>query len=177
MAVNQEDRRAHILEAAFECFLRYGYAKTSMNDIATECQLSRSLLYLQFKTKEEIFGAVLTDMFDRAYQAALAVKSKRASRRDKLIGVVDAWVCAEWDAIVGSPHAEELVAAGYRLYPKIEASYRRRSAELFLDLVGDEQLTEVFLLSVKGLKADRPSTRVLRGRVEVLIDLLVSKKG
>lgn len=177
MAVNQEDRRTQILEAAFGCFLRYGYAKTSMNDIASDCQLSRSLLYLQFKTKEEIFGAVLTDMFDRAYQAALAVKAKRMPRRDKLIGVVEAWVCAEWDVVVASPHAEELITAGYRLYPKIEASYRRRSAELFVDLIGDEQLTEVFLLSLKGLKADRPSTRVLRARAEVLIDLMVGKKG
>ncbi len=175
MGVNQEDRRAQILEAAFECFLRHGYAKTSMNDIATECKLSRSLLYLQFKTKEEIFGATLADLFARAYQAALGVRKQKLSRRDKLLGVVEAWLFAEWDRIVTSPFAEELLAEGYRLYPKMEALYRKQSAELLVDLVGDEALTEVVVMALKGLKADQPSMRVLRGRVERLIDLVVKK--
>ena len=176
MGVNQEDRRTQILDAAIECFLRYGYAKTSMNDIATACKLSRSLLYLQFKTKEEIFGAGLTSMFERAYEAAMAVKARRMSKRDKLIGLVDAWVFFDWERIVASPHAEELIAEGYRMHPKMEGFYKKRSMELFADLIGDEALTEVVLLSLKGLKIDHPSIRVLRARAELLIDLVVGKR-
>lgn len=175
MGVNQEDRRAQILDAAIECFLRYGYAKTSMGDIATACKLSRSLLYLQFKTKEEIFLAGLTSMFERAYGEAMAVKAKRMSKRDKLLGVVEAWVFFEWERIVASPHAEELIAEGYRIHPKLEGFYRKRSTELFVDLIGDEALTEVILLALKGLKLDHPSMRVLRARAELLIDLVVKR--
>jgi AcrR family transcriptional regulator len=172
MAVNQEDRRAQILDAAIECFLRFGYAKTSMNDIATACKLSRSLLYLQFKTKEEIFGAGLTAMFERAYEAALAVKARRMSKRDKLLGLVEAWVYFDWERIVASPHAEELLLEGYRIHPKMEGLYKKRSMELLVDLIGDEALTEVVMLALKGLKADRPSMRVLRARAELLVDLV-----
>ncbi len=175
MAVNQEDRRAQILVAAFECFLRFGYAKTSMNDIATECKLSRSLLYLQFKTKEEIFGATLDDMFARAYEQALAIRAKKLPRRAKLLGVIDAWIFVEWERIGASPFAEELLAEGYRLYSKMEATHRKQSAELLTDLVGDEALAEVLTLALKGLKVDHPPPRVLRQRVELLIDRVLRK--
>jgi TetR/AcrR family transcriptional regulator, transcriptional repressor of aconitase len=175
MGVNQEDRRAQILEAAFECFLRFGYAKTSMSDIATECKISRSLLYLQFKTKEEIFGATLTDLFERAYVEARTLKAKRMNRRDKLLAMVEAWVFFDWEKIVASPHADELLAEGYRIYPAMEDVYKKRSIELMADLIGDEALTEVVLLSLKGLKADRPSMPVLRARAELLLELVAKK--
>jgi TetR/AcrR family transcriptional regulator, transcriptional repressor of aconitase len=173
MVVNQADRREQILAAAFGCFLRSGYAKTAMGDIAAECKLSRPLLYLQFKTKEEIFGAVLTSIFEQCYQRAKAVRAQALGRREMILGVIDAWVFADWDRIVASPHAEELLTEGYRIYPKMEAGVQRRSMELLGDLIGNPKLTEVVLLSLKGLKADRPSGKVLRARAELLIDLVL----
>jgi AcrR family transcriptional regulator len=49
------DRRAAILDAATAVFLRYGYKKTSMDDLARAAGLSRQGLYLHFATKEELF--------------------------------------------------------------------------------------------------------------------------
>lgn len=176
MAVNQSDRREHILEAAFECFLRFGYAKTSMADIARECELSRSLLYLHFKTKEEIFGAVLSNVFERSHQRAMEVMARRSSRRDKLMAVLEVKIFALWERLIASPHADELFAQGHRIYPSVAATDRRRSVELLSELIGDVTVTEIFLLAVKGLESDRPSLKVLRARCEQLVDLVLKRR-
>jgi AcrR family transcriptional regulator len=48
-------RRAAILEAATGVFLRYGFKKTSMDDLARAAGISRQGLYLHFATKEALF--------------------------------------------------------------------------------------------------------------------------
>ena len=47
-------RRAAILETAMRVFLRYGFKKTSMDDLARAAGLSRQGLYLHYRTKEEL---------------------------------------------------------------------------------------------------------------------------
>src|SRR5262245_65781694 len=47
--------RERIHHAAFILFCRYGFKRTSMEDIAAEAGLSRAALYLQFRNKEDIF--------------------------------------------------------------------------------------------------------------------------
>jgi AcrR family transcriptional regulator len=47
-----------ILEAAEECFARYGFQKTSMEDIAREAGLSRRSVYRHFPDKSALFNHV-----------------------------------------------------------------------------------------------------------------------
>lgn len=68
-------RRDAILQAAAGVFLRYGYRKTSMDDLARAAGLSRQGLYLHFATKEAIFRdsvVLLTTRSLAAVRAALA---------------------------------------------------------------------------------------------------------
>ncbi len=51
------------MAAARWCFLHFGYEKTSLEDIAKRAAISRPLLYLTFKNKEQIFGAVFEEVF------------------------------------------------------------------------------------------------------------------
>lgn len=54
----QNDRKTdHILDAALPVFVRFGFRKTSMADIARAAGISRASLYLTFKSKEELFRA------------------------------------------------------------------------------------------------------------------------
>jgi len=46
-------RRDDIVRAAIGVFLRYGYARTTMRDIAQATGLTRPTLYLTFPTKSE----------------------------------------------------------------------------------------------------------------------------
>jgi len=59
------ERQAAILHAAAAAFARGGYARTSMEDIAAECGITKLIVYRHFASKEELYRAVLQRVFDR----------------------------------------------------------------------------------------------------------------
>jgi AcrR family transcriptional regulator len=72
------ERRASILRGAAEAFARSGFARTSMEDVAASCGVTRLILYRHFETKEELYRAILQEVFDRLgeeLQAGLAAGS------------------------------------------------------------------------------------------------------
>jgi len=56
---NSDGMRVAIIEAARELFAKFGYKKTTMEDIALALRKGKSSLYYYFKNKEEIFQAVI----------------------------------------------------------------------------------------------------------------------
>ena len=68
-------KRDLILRAGSECFARYGYDKTTLDDIGRRAGLNKASLYYYFKNKEEIFVAVvLSDT--QTFIADLKVKTQ-----------------------------------------------------------------------------------------------------
>jgi TetR/AcrR family transcriptional repressor of mexJK operon len=55
----RDERREHILDVARECFLAEGYAATSMSSIAARLGGSKGTLYNYFKSKEDLFAAMM----------------------------------------------------------------------------------------------------------------------
>ena len=55
----KDDRPAEITAAAIEVFAEQGYDGTRVDDVARRAGISKGLLYLYFKTKEELFKAVI----------------------------------------------------------------------------------------------------------------------
>ncbi len=55
----KEDRPAEITQAAFAAFAENGYAATRIDEVAKRAGVSKGLLYLYFKTKEDLFKAVI----------------------------------------------------------------------------------------------------------------------
>lgn len=49
------DKRNMIIKAAGDLFLRYGYAKTSLDDIAKEARVGKGTIYYYFADKQEVF--------------------------------------------------------------------------------------------------------------------------
>jgi TetR/AcrR family acrAB operon transcriptional repressor len=48
-----------ILDAAEQLFIHYRYDKTTVDDIAREAGVSKSTIYLRWKRKEDLFGALI----------------------------------------------------------------------------------------------------------------------
>ncbi len=63
-----DEKAERILVAAQAVFLRYGFKRTTMGDIAEAAGISRPALYLVFPLKEKIFATVLTRMLDETVQ-------------------------------------------------------------------------------------------------------------
>lgn len=59
ISTKREDRREIILDVARECFLAEGFAATSMSTIAAKLGGSKGTLYNYFKSKEELFAAMM----------------------------------------------------------------------------------------------------------------------
>ena len=59
MVVVKEEVRVHIVGIARRIFTRHGFRKTTMEEIARASQMGKSSIYYYFKSKEEIFRAVV----------------------------------------------------------------------------------------------------------------------
>jgi TetR/AcrR family transcriptional regulator, biofilm operon repressor len=57
----KELNKEKIQQAAFKCVARYGFEKTTMDDIAGEVGLNKASLYYYYKNKEEIFLEITTN--------------------------------------------------------------------------------------------------------------------
>ena len=53
------DRKEIILKAAAECFARYGYDKTTLDDIGKVVGLNKASLYYYYRNKEDLFTEVI----------------------------------------------------------------------------------------------------------------------
>jgi AcrR family transcriptional regulator len=72
--------REEILNGARDLFERFGFKKTTMEDIARQIGKSKSALYYYYKTKEEIFEAVvLNDIEATQTLVADAVKKEESA--------------------------------------------------------------------------------------------------
>ena len=60
MSDNKHDQ---ILSAAKDCFIRYGYKKTTLDDIGKKVGLNQASLYHYFKNKEEIYVSIVLTEF------------------------------------------------------------------------------------------------------------------
>lgn len=57
--MKENPKRDLILQAGSECFARFGFDKTTLDDIGRRAGLNKASLYYYFKNKEEIFIAVV----------------------------------------------------------------------------------------------------------------------
>jgi len=55
----KEDRPGEILAAALDCFAERGFAATRMDDVAARAGVTKGTIYLYFKTKEDLFKALV----------------------------------------------------------------------------------------------------------------------
>lgn len=68
----KEDRPAEITEAALAAFAEKGYAATRVEEVAKRAGVSKGLLYLYFKTKEDLFKAVIRSFLSPRIDALIS---------------------------------------------------------------------------------------------------------
>ncbi|MDO9301221.1 MAG: TetR/AcrR family transcriptional regulator [Anaerolineales bacterium] len=73
MQQRSEETRSHILEAAVKQFSVNGYNQASVDDICEQAGVSKGAFYHHFKTKQDVFLALLDgwlQTFDKAIEAS-----------------------------------------------------------------------------------------------------------
>lgn len=56
----KQERAERILDAAVELMVRWGYSKTTIDDVAKQAGVAKGTIYLHWKTREELFRALMT---------------------------------------------------------------------------------------------------------------------
>ncbi len=76
MQQRSEETRTHILEAAVKQFSVNGYNKASVDDICEQAGVSKGAFYHHFKTKQDLFLALLDGWLQTIDQAIEASKNQ-----------------------------------------------------------------------------------------------------
>jgi AcrR family transcriptional regulator len=108
MTATADERHTQITTAATACFLRFGYQKTTMQEIARVARLSRPAIYQYFTDKPAIFRAAVAHLHDEAIALAEQELSGPGSLDSRLSAVFVAKYASTIDLIGRSPHAAEL---------------------------------------------------------------------
>ncbi len=97
-----------IAEAALRRFARYGFKRSSMDDIAREAGLAKATLYLHFKGKDDVFRAMLA-LIGRSVEARCeAVMARSAPFAAKLAALLDAHYGTGYACFGSGEHLVEL---------------------------------------------------------------------
>lgn len=163
-----ETRKVEIILAARWCFLNFGFAKTSLDDIGKRANLSRTLVYKTFKNKEEIFKAVF-----RHWLMAHLPEAESAAARDgdiyaRLLEVCRVVALDPWREMYGAPMSGEFFDACDRIDVEITTLHRQTAIRCIATILNDQPAADVFILALDGLLADNPTPDVLMQRVQLL---------
>lgn len=183
-------RRDAILDAAYQAFARYGYRRTSMEEIARGTGMSRASLYLQFANKEEIFRALVERVHGEAVEAAEDALVSDAPLAARLEDALVAKVGRLLDVVEDSPHGDEIVdessrlcgdivlASSERFQKRLAAAFTRALRSGELDLAGTglsaPAVAELLRLSALGLKNGAGNAREYRKRTRRLVRIFLA---
>jgi AcrR family transcriptional regulator len=98
IAVEHDKRKREILEKSLDVFVEQGYEDTTFQKIAERCGITRTILYLYFKNKREIFSfsiKLFTERLESDIKALVADKTFNQSEKLALIATLALEQCAK----------------------------------------------------------------------------------
>ncbi len=108
---HERPKTRRILDAAASVFARRGFSEARMDDVATEAGVSKGGLYLHFKSKDDLFDAIVGHVVSRQSRRLVLVKHAEGPVSDRLQDYFGGYI-------------EDLMSME-RLYPVILEVYAR----------------------------------------------------
>jgi AcrR family transcriptional regulator len=86
-----QDSRDEILKAATELFANRGFHETSMSEVARAAKVSKALIFWHFKSKEELFVAVLARLLE-PYVIDFAEEAGALDEKAQLLKLIESYL-------------------------------------------------------------------------------------
>lgn len=150
-----------IVEAARILFIRHGYRRTSMDDIAGEAGLAKATLYLHFSGKPAVFKAMLDQCRERVNERIAETEQSGAPFAERLAGLLYAYGGTALEWFGDARHIAELRAVADDI-PDIAVRQTR-----------DEEIDRVMALIATTTAAGEISTNRLGATVKAIAGALV----
>ena len=144
----QNDVRERILCAAYERFVRFGYNKTTMAEIAGDCGMSAANLYRYFDNKLDIGAHLAGQYLQRKVDLQQAIVDQRETpASERLRELVLGTLRYTHDQWQDAPLVNELVAAlcGDRM--EMVESYKQKECAAIVSLLEDGNNSGEFLVA------------------------------
>jgi AcrR family transcriptional regulator len=159
-----------ILLAGLQLFTRYGYRKTSIDDIAQAAQVAKRTVYLHFENKAAVFLAILEYLGDQLRQGCASAERAGGTAVDRLTGLLDAYFGMAFELFNKSEHMPELEETFSKLarsrIDDLNTEYQERLARFLrsLQTAGEiggppqgltiEQIVHIVIGAAEGIKHD-----------------------
>jgi AcrR family transcriptional regulator len=89
-------KKAEILKAAVVCFDRYGYDKTTLDDVGKQAGLNKATLFYYYKNKESLFSDVITsELRDFLAEVLKKVYATKGHKNKILKYLKELFTCSE----------------------------------------------------------------------------------
>jgi AcrR family transcriptional regulator len=192
----RDPKRESILSAAQIQFSRYGFRRTSMEDIAKETGVSRASLYSYFANKEEIFRNLSIALHEDALgnaEGILKDETGRKSVAERVEGALAANVGRMHELVAESSHGSEIMDENSRLCGDVVSSSANRFQDMLASAIragaraGEIDLkaagltasaaAELIRLAAGGLKHGVEDPKVFRSRLRKFVRVFFTGLG
>jgi AcrR family transcriptional regulator len=174
-----KDKRARILGAAQQLFLRYGVKRTSIDDVALAAQIAKGTVYLYYKSKNELFAAVAELLCADILATARQTLLEKKPLNERLVDCLDSYIGQMHRLTMQSPHVAELSeskeALAATIYARFEVQMRGliRSALDEAGIVSKGAADMLFAAAIGALKTGDAAKKPYRARLTALVDILI----
>ena len=156
-------RRAAILDAGLAVFMRYGFSRVTMDDIAREAGISRPTLYRDFRNKADIYAALADRLLSDAIDGAERALASTGALDARLLRAVEAGILDHVAEISRSPHGAEILDQKEKLTGDIIARWRGRMASALAAAIDAEARSRGVDLASRDLSAADLADTILDG--------------
>jgi len=184
-----DDRRDSILAAAIGVFARYGFKKTSVEDVARAAGISKQGLYLHFASKEELFVACLKKYLVENHAAMEELMFREdAPLFVRLVDAFDSWVGRYVESFTDENY--DIIEASNRLSGGLMSEYKalfRASVAKALtasaefkhtkNILAPKDIADVLLRLVESWKSERLPRPEFRKKIALAVRACVQIDG
>lgn len=156
------NKRSNLLYVATLLFSRYGFRKTSIDQIAKEAGIAKPTLYAYFESKDALFNAVCQFVGEQMLAEAQAAADLPQSLEIRVSGVLAAKFTRTFELVDSSPHAQELIQVQERAAQQSIAEADARFIALLTELITSATESGELNLSALGVAAPALAARLMQ---------------
>ena len=156
-----------ILDAAERLFVRYGYRKSSMDDVAREAGTAKGTVYLYYAGKEALFRALLERIGRTVLEASQLAAAAPQPFAERLFGVLNAYYGYFYERFSESGHLQELGEIRGSLGQDLSEQLRLNHLQILVNVLEQAERDGDISLAARGLTAQDVATTLIAAAMGV----------
>ncbi len=175
-----------IIAAARQVFMRYGFKRVTMGEIAAAAGMSRAALYLVYPSKEDVLTVVVAQMFADMLDEIRHGLGRFATVEEQLTFALDVWCVTGFEMVQAAPDAKDLYESSYQFAAEVTATANADFVALVADVLdplvrqqttvalSSVQIAQVLASAVPGFKGVVTTTEQFRAMIARLITIVLA---